>query len=138
MTSSTHDHTHISNPTSAAARPAVTDRVLAALEELDAAAFALGPLPHAATEWAARSAALALISARRAGWWRVLLVADRHSRAGAHPLYRRAVVTAHRKAQEDARFWRDTARDWQARAEHRPTSDTAGALSNWTELGVAP
>ena len=43
---------------------------------------------------------------------------------------------AHRKAREDARFWQETAQDWQARAEHRLTSDAAGALSNWAELGV--
>ena len=38
----------------------------------------------------------------------------------------------------DARFWRETAQDWQARVDHRPTSDAAGALSNWRELGVTP
>ncbi len=48
------------------------------------------------------------------------------------------MAAAHRKAQDDARFWRETAADWQARAEHRPTSDAAGALSNWAELGVTP
>ena len=131
MTSPTNDHTN--TPTT---RPAVADRVQAALES-DDAAFALGPLPHAPGDWATRSAAMALISARTAGWWRVLPSAERRTRT-AHPLYRRAVSIAHRRALDDARFWRETAQDWQARVDRRPTSDAAGALSNWRELGVTP
>ena len=134
MTSPTYDHT---TPDALTTRPPVANRVLAALEELDDAAFALGPLPRTPHGWATRSATQALISARTAGWWRVLLSADRRSRT-THPLYRRAVSAAHNKAQADARFWRETAADWQARIDHRPTSDAAGALSNWAELGVTP
>jgi hypothetical protein len=80
---------------------------------------------------------MALLCARRAGWWRVLLTDHRRTRA-LLPVHERATRTAHRKAREDFRFWRDTAADWQARAEQRPTSDAAGALSNWSELGVTP
>ena len=54
MTSPTHDHTTPDTPTT---RPTVADRVMAALEELDHAAFALGPLPRTAADWATRSAA---------------------------------------------------------------------------------
>ncbi|WP_297651268.1 hypothetical protein [Pseudonocardia sp.] len=46
-------------------------------------------------------------------------------------------MTAQYTEQDRARFWRDSAADWQARAERRPTSDAAGALSNWAELGVS-
>ena len=40
-------------------------------------------------------------------------------------------------ARDDARFWREAAQDWQARADRRPTSDAAGALSNHHELEIA-
>ena len=134
MTSPTHDHT---TPDTPPTRPTAADRVMAALEELDHASWALGLLPRTATDWATRSAAMALISARTAGWWRVLLSAERRTRT-AHPVYRRAVSVAHRRALDDARFWRETAQDWRARVDRRPTSDAAGALSNWRELGVIP
>ena len=39
-------------------------------------------------------------------------------------------------ARDDARFWREAAQDWQARADRRPTSDAAGALSNCYELEI--
>jgi hypothetical protein len=84
--------------------------------------------------WADRSAQLALIFARRAGWWRVL--AQVSSRDGVHRVYRSAVITAESHDRDRARFWRESAQEWTARAQQRPTSDAAGALSNWHELGV--
>jgi hypothetical protein len=46
------------------------------------------------------------------------------------------VIIARLALRDDARFWTETAADWRARAEHRPTSDAAGALSNHADLGV--
>lgn len=86
-------------------------------------------------EQATRAARLALICARTAAWWGVL--AGYLSRDPQAPrVHVRAAVIAEAEEKSYARFWRETAADWQARAEHRPTSDAAGALSNWTELGV--
>jgi hypothetical protein len=48
-----------------------------------------------------------------------------------------AAIEAAASARDDARFWRETAEDWQARADRRPTSDAAGALSNHHELEIA-
>ncbi len=91
-----------------------------------------------AAENAVRAERLALLCDRRARWWDVL----------AHWTYHRAdwsvsFVYAHAaqhsagKDRDSARFWRETAADWRARAEGRPTSDAAGALSNHHELGIA-
>ena len=56
---------------------AVADRVQTAVDVLGAQFFEVfSTRPTTDAAWAARSSALALISARRAGWWRVL------SRAG--------------------------------------------------------
>ncbi|WP_103382862.1 hypothetical protein [Pseudonocardia dioxanivorans] len=85
---------------------------------------------------AARSARLAMICARRAGWWRVLVRRLRSDRFAPH-LFRLAAVEAAQRARTDARFWRDAAADWRARAESRPTSDAAGAMSNHHDLGIA-
>lgn len=131
----THDTIDTASATAGAPRP-VIDRVEAALRALDGQSSGLGPVPATDTGWIAWSAALWLISARRAGWWRVLLADDQRTYA-LHPLHRRAAVMAHRRERDNARFWRETVQDWQARTEHRPTSDAAGALSNWWELGVA-
>lgn len=94
---------------------------------------ALG-MPHVTdAEHAIRAARLALIAIRMSAWWG--LVSKKAYRDGHH-LYGRAAVIAVHTEKDNARFWRDAAADWQARAEHRPTSDAAGALSNWHELGV--
>lgn len=84
---------------------------------------------------AARARRLAELHSRRARWWTVLrraTVADLDTPA----VYITAVATACVDAENSARFWRDAAEDWQARAEQRPTSDVAGAMSNWHELGL--
>ncbi len=99
-----------------------------------AAASAVRPTSDA--EHAERAARLALACARTAGWWRVLLVGDRGTFAVPR-VYRDAVIAAAHQERDRARFWRDTASDWRARAEKRPTSDAAGALSNWHELEVS-
>lgn len=85
---------------------------------------------------AARARRLSELHTRRARWWAVLqraAVADLDIPA----VYLCAVAIACVDAEGSARFWRDAADDWTARAEHRPTSDIAGAVSNWHELGVA-
>jgi hypothetical protein len=87
---------------------------------------------------AARAARLAVVSERSARWWDVL---SRwiYSPAG-HPLplvFGAAVLAAAASERDDARFWREAAADWQARAAGLPTSDAAGALSNHHELGIA-
>lgn len=134
MTSPTHDHTTHIAPR-AAARASAADRVEAALSRLDLLYVELDPAPTTDAGWAARSAVLASLSARRAGWWRVLLVDQRRTHA-LPAVADRAVRVAYRRARDDFRFWCESAADWQARAEQRPTSDAAGALSNWHELGV--
>jgi formiminotetrahydrofolate cyclodeaminase len=116
--------------------PAYLVKIAAALDEVDQQHHAAMALPHGTdTEHAVRAARLALACARAAAWWRVLArkVTRDHQ---AHPLFIRAAVIAAADKRGSARFWRDAAADWQARAEHRPTSDAAGALSNWHELGV--
>lgn len=83
-----------------------------------------------------RAERLAEIYAREARWWGVL---ERHiySPASTVPLvYGDAVIIARLALRDDARFWAETASDWRARAERRPTSDAAGALCNHADLGV--
>lgn len=84
---------------------------------------------------AARSRRLSKLYARRARWFAVL---ERDTIRQHHiPLvYVQAVVDAGCSANREARFWADTAADWQALIEARPTSDVAGAMSNWHELGL--
>jgi hypothetical protein len=117
-------------------RPPVTARVTAALDEQrKLISEVLGWHPGTNADRAARDRVLALLAARRAGWWSVLL---RHVRADlSTPLiYAVAARAARNEERNRARFWRECAQDWQARADQRPTSDAAGALSNWHELGV--
>lgn len=93
-------------------------------------------LPHTTdTEHAERAERIAIVSARLAGWWGVL-ARWTYRGSGLDHLHGRAAFVARRAERDAARFWRDTAADWRARAERRPTSDAAGALSNWDELGV--
>ena len=73
---------------------------------------------------AARAARLAVVSARAARWWEVL---SRwvYSPAG-HPtplVFGAAVIAAAASERDDARFWREAAADWHARATGAPTSD---------------
>lgn len=94
------------------------------------------PVPSDALGHAVRAERLAEIYAREARWWAVL---ERHlySPASTVPLvYGDAVIIARLALRDDARFWAETASDWWARAEQRPTSDAAGALCNHADLGV--
>ena len=125
------DTTHDTTTTTTGRVQTALDGLLARLGEV------LATRPTTDTGWAQRCATLALINARCAGWWRVL------SRAGYADttvplLFARAALLAADAARDRARFWRDTAAEFRARAEERPTSDAAGALSNWHELGVTP
>lgn len=89
-------------------------------------------LAHAAH--AARARRLAELHTRRARWWAVLQrdTATNHVPA----VYVQAVVTAVMENERQARYWTDTADDWQALADGRPTSDVAGAMSNWADLSL--
>lgn len=84
---------------------------------------------------AARARRLGELHARRARWWAVLERAT-ITDVDIPAVYVTAVAIAFADAEESARFWRDTAEDWTARFEQRPTSDVAGAMSNWHELGL--
>ncbi|GJF03669.1 hypothetical protein [Pseudonocardia sp. D17] len=117
-------------------RAPVTARVSAALTELIAQADALlSQHPEALLARADRADQLAMICARRAGWWRLLLTSAH--RQTVPDLYRRAVIAAGFEQHDQARFWRDTAADWRAQATRQPTSDAAGAMSNHHDLGIA-
>ncbi len=117
-------------------RPPVTARVSAAMYELHKlASGVLGWRPDTNTDRAARCQVLAVIAARRAGWWSVLHLAALADLC-TPMVYATAARAARDQQRDRARFWRECAQDWTARAEHRPTSDAAGALSNWDELGV--
>jgi hypothetical protein len=116
---------------------AVLARIEAALDECEEQARQAFAMPYGTDEEnAARSRRIAAVCARKAAWWRVL---HRHtaSTLATHRLYRLAVLAAAAEERGRARFWRDAAADWTARAEQRPTSDAAGALSNWHELAVS-
>lgn len=113
--------------------PSIVD---AALTRLDHAHRRAAEMPIGTdAQHATRARKLAVIAGWRARWWNVL--ARWLSSPDGYPiplLFASAATEAARSARDDARFWRDTAADWQARAEHRPTSDAAGALSNHHEL----
>ncbi|MBN9100927.1 MAG: hypothetical protein J0I49_22865 [Pseudonocardia sp.] len=116
----------------------VLDRVEAALAACRLDREAAYAMPRC-TDWenVARCARLALICARIAAWWGVL-ARETYRLDDPHAfMFGRAVIVAEQSERDHARFWRDSAADWQARAEKRPTSDAAGALSNWHELGVS-
>jgi hypothetical protein len=109
--------------------------IVTALAGLDDAYKAAARMPHSCNvEHADRALAIARVCARRAAWWRVL--ARFTYRTGYHRLHGKAALIAASTERDRARFWRDTAADWRARADRVPTSDAAGALSNWAELGV--
>lgn len=115
---------------------ATAARVAAGLDECGQRYRVAAGMAHRTdADWAERSRALALIAAREAGWWRVLSRAA-YRDLGMDTVFGRAALIACETERNRARFFRDAAADWQARAEHRPTSDAAGALSNWRELGV--
>ena len=83
---------------------------------------------------AARARRLAELHTRRARWWTVV---ERDTATNGVPaVYVEAVVTAVLDNEHQARYWTDTAADWQALADGRPTSDVAGAMSNWADLGL--
>ncbi|GAA1872152.1 hypothetical protein WHI96_19625 [Pseudonocardia tropica] len=83
---------------------------------------------------AARARRLAELHTRRARWWAIL---QRDTATNYAPVvYVQAVVTAVMENERQARYWTDTADDWQALADGRPTSDVAGAMSNWADLGL--
>lgn len=131
-----HAHT-TTTPTNAEVVP-VARLVEAGLRRVAVAiAATLDPVPSLdPVAHAARARRLAELHSRRARWWAVLersIVGD-HDMPMIHAHAAYAAVSA---AERDARFWSDAADDWQARVERRPTSEVAGAMSNWHDLGLA-
>ncbi|OLT10143.1 hypothetical protein BJF78_29220 [Pseudonocardia sp. CNS-139] len=111
-------------------------RIITALNDLDKQHLDALALPYSTDlERAVRAERLAMICAREAAWWG-LLARWSYLSGAVDAIHGRAALRARSKCRGDARFWRDLAADWRARAERRPTSDAAGALSNWRELGV--
>lgn len=126
----------MSTPTTSTGTAGRLARLSALLRTHEDTRRELFDLPHRTnTENADRAARLALVCARITGVWRLIARHAMHDLT-VPEVYRHAAVIAECDARDTARFWRDTAADWRARAEHRPTSDAAGALSNWHELGV--
>ena len=113
-------------------------RVTAALNACAADQRAALDMPHRDNgENIVRAVRLALVCARTSAWWGVLARRAYHFPYAHGALFGKAAMTAQFTEGDRARFWRDCATDWRARAERRPTSDSAGALSNWAELGVS-
>ena len=112
--------------------------VAAALERWQADYTRVAAMPHHTDiEHALRAERLAVLADRRARWWGVLAGWVYSPTAGSVPtVFGAAADESACRERDNARFWREAAADWRARAEHRPTSDAAGALSNWDELGV--
>ncbi|MEQ3550917.1 hypothetical protein WIS52_10570 [Pseudonocardia nematodicida] len=114
----------------------VSRLVQAGLGRVSKAILDIGPARAGdAAGHAARAHRLAELYARRARWWGVL-ERDTVRRHDTPAVFIEAVVVARCAAEREVRFWADTAADWTARAEQRPTSDVAGAMSNWHELGL--
>ena len=87
-------------------------------------------------EHAVRAERLAELTDRRSRWWDVLAAWTYRNGSSVPFVYGDAAQHCASKDRDSARFWRESAADWWARAEHRPTSDAAGALSNHDELEV--
>ena len=120
----------------------VPARVTAALDDLDEQYRAASALPMSTdTEHATRAAALAVVCARRAGWWRVL---ERHAYhdPDTPSVYGHAALLSRTHERDAARFWRQSAADWTARAngdrhgsglwaiwDHIDRSDEDGAVA---------
>lgn len=112
--------------------------VAAALERWQTAYQQAAAMPDGTDlDRAVRADRLAILADRRARWWGVL-ARWVYSPAGSPTptVFGEAAAGSEYDERDNARFWRDIAADWRARAGHRPTSDAAGALSNWDELGV--
>jgi hypothetical protein len=122
--------------------PGYLVKIAAAMEENERAYREAAKMPCGTdAEQAVRAARLALISARAGAWWGLLTKAiarDPRMHSLYLRVYLRAAAMAEASEKSRARFWRDAAADWRARAERRPTSDAAGGMSNWQQLGVTP
>lgn len=114
----------------------VSRLVRVGLARVTAAIGTVGEPPRGdAPAHAVRARRLADLHTRRARWWAVL-ERDTVRHHDVPLVFIEAVVIARCAAEREVRFWSDTAADWEARAEQRPTSDVAGAMSNWSELGL--
>ena len=108
-------------------RRSIVVRVSAALDQLTTDHHALVLLPYATpTGRAERAERIALLLAREAGLWGVLLTDRTH--LAVPPLYRRAFVTARERRRDDARYWRTSAAQWRAIAAERAAHIVAEAV----------
>ncbi|SFO37798.1 hypothetical protein SAMN05216207_104915 [Pseudonocardia ammonioxydans] len=127
-------HAPITDP--AATVVSVSRLVQAGLRRISRAIIGLAAAPAGdSLGHAARARRLAELHARRARWWAVL-ERDTARHLDVPLVFVEAVVIARCDAEREVRFWSETAEDWQARADRRPTSEVAGAMSNWHELGL--
>jgi hypothetical protein len=112
-------------------------RVAAAMADCHTAQVGAYAMPYRTDgENVARCLRLALICARMSAWWGVLADHVYRDPSPATRLFGQALILAQHAERDRAKFWRESADEWLARAERRPTSDAAGSLSNWDELGV--
>lgn len=125
----------LDGPPSSGCVPAIVDAALRRCCDDRDHAFDLPRRTDA--EQATRAARLAVVADRTARWWDVLARWTYTLDAAVPLVFGQAAAITAARARDDARFWRDIAADWTARAEHRPTSDAAGALSNHHELEIA-
>lgn len=124
-----HNQRSTSTTTAAVSVPV---KVAAALADLDIQHRRASLMPMTTDlQHATRAARLAVVCARRAGWWRVLKRwTCRHS--GMHEVFGEAVIAALLQERGDARYWRQCAYDWTARA----TGDRhgSGLWATWDHL----
>ncbi|MGE0300118.1 MAG: hypothetical protein AB7L91_18630 [Dehalococcoidia bacterium] len=110
-------------------------RVAAALDELADRYTDASALPKRTdSEHAHRAARLALVCARRAGWWRVL-ERRAYRDPGTPSIYGHAALMARHREQDNARFWRQSAADWAARAAG--DRHGSGLWATWDHLTPA-
>lgn len=101
--------------------PQLSDVVLAGLDRATAKLSGLYTLrPEPADERAAHARRLAELHRRRARWWAVL-ERSATDRANTHRVHRLAVIEARAAADEQVRFWLESARSWEATAARERT-----------------
>ncbi|WP_214369026.1 hypothetical protein [Pseudonocardia sp. H11422] len=107
------------NAVDARGRSLFLDVVLAGLDRTTAALSDLyARRPGTAAEQAAHARRLAEVHRRRARWWAVL-ERSATDRLETHRIHRLAVIEARAAADEQVRFWIDSARSWEATAARK-------------------
>lgn len=101
--------------------PRLSDVALAGLDRATAKLSSLYTLrPEPAEERAAYARRLAELHRRRARWWAVL-ERSATDRASTHRVHRLAVIEARAAADEQVRFWLESARSWETTAARERT-----------------